>query len=66
MAVAGRSDGCDLGMEDEIMGNGGSAFGIRGGGSEVIDGGAYVVEVAKEVLRDMDRDRGRRFGRLEG
>lgn len=48
------------------MGNGGSASGIGGGGGEVIDGGAYFVEVAKEVLRDMDRDRGRRFGRLEG
>ena len=58
-------------MEDEILRNGGGWFGRGGGGGgggvvarEMVDGGAYSVQLAKEVIR-RDRDRRRRFGGLD-
>lgn len=67
--MAGRSNGGDLGVEEEILRDGGGGFRCGGGGGrvvarEVVDGGAYGVQLAEEVVRD--RVRGRRFGRLDG
>ena len=49
--VAGRSNGADLGMDDEILRYGGVGFGCSGsnGGAvvrEMVDGGAYSIQMA--------------------
>lgn len=71
MVVAGRSNGADLGVEEEILRYGGGGFCSSGGGGrivarEVVDGGAYGVQLPEEVVRNRNMCSRRSLGRLDG
>ena len=63
VVTARRGDGGEVGVEEEVGGDGGfSGFGGGGAGagggleaSEVVDGGAYGVELVEQVVRDRRR-----------
>jgi hypothetical protein len=65
VVVASGGDGGELGVEEEIWwsgGGGGGGFGRGVGGGvearEVVDGGAYGLELVEEVVRDWRWRRG--------